>query len=169
MFSILFIFLFFRYFLFRQFNAVGKQGGADGEFHDPSGVACSRDGLLYIADADNHRVQVLHAESGAFVRKVGTQGSGQGQFQYPQGVYLDDDNGLVYVADFSNSRVQVHRQDTLAFVRTIIVTEQGGQASRPLGVCCGAQGLLYVSDWKNRVVQVYERERGTHVKTIGAG
>ena len=71
---------------------IGKQGEADGEFNLPLDVACSRDGLLYAADTGNHRLQVVRADTGAFVRKVGTQGSGQGQFLRPSGVCLDEDN-----------------------------------------------------------------------------
>ena len=147
---------------------IGKKGTADGDFDNPFDVACSRDGLLYATDSDNHRLQVLRADDGAFVRKFGTRGSGQGQFSSPCGVCLDDDKGLVYVADRHNHRVQVHRQDTLAFVRTILVAVgQGGQASRPQGVSCGANDLLYVANFYSHVVEVFERENGTHVNTIG--
>ena len=147
---------------------IGKRGSADGEFDCPIDVACSRDGLLYATDSNNHRLQVLRADDGVFLRKVGTQGSGQGQFSYPRGVCLDDDKGLVYIADAANHRVQVHRQDTLAFVRTILVAAgPRGQASHPRGVSCGANRLLYVVDFNHHVVQVYERETGTHVTTIG--
>ena len=80
-------------------------------------VACSTDELLYAADTGNHCLQVLRSDSGEFVRKVGTEGSGQGQFSSPCGVCLDDDKGLVYVADGDYCQVLVHRQDTLVFVR----------------------------------------------------
>ena len=46
-----------------------------------------RDGVLYVADTDNHRVQKL-TSSGKFLHKFGQIGSGQGQFNLPVSVII---------------------------------------------------------------------------------
>jgi hypothetical protein len=58
-------------------------------------------GNIIVADRDNHRVQVLHAD-GSFVRSFGSRGGGQGQLSSPEGVA-----GNVIVTDRGNHRVQV--------------------------------------------------------------
>ena len=51
----------------------GSQGSAEGQFDFPCGVTADLDGHVVVADADNHRLQVLTQE-GLFVRKFGSKG-----------------------------------------------------------------------------------------------
>jgi len=67
-------------------------------------VATDGSGNVYVADEYNHRIQKFDA-NGAFLTAWGSQGSGDGQFQYPFGVATDG-SGNVYVADEGNSRIQ---------------------------------------------------------------
>ncbi|MFH0952626.1 MAG: T9SS type A sorting domain-containing protein [Patescibacteria group bacterium] len=82
----------------------GEQGSGDGQFNYPHGVAIASDGNVYVADYNNHRIQVFTAD-GTFVSKWGEQGSGDGQFNFPHGVAITT-NGNVYVVDNSNHRIQ---------------------------------------------------------------
>ncbi len=59
---------------------------------------------VYVADTFNHRVQEFNS-SGAYLAQWGSQGSGNGQFNYPFGVATDS-SGNVYVADTRNNRIQ---------------------------------------------------------------
>jgi DNA-binding beta-propeller fold protein YncE len=40
--------------------AFGSEGEGRGQFDDPGGMTTDRQGFIYIADSDNHRVQVFH-------------------------------------------------------------------------------------------------------------
>ena len=84
----------------------GSQGSGQSQFTYPTGICGSADGLVYVADINNHRVQVFNGRDGSFVRMWGSQGSGQSQFNNPEGICFSAD-GLVYVADNGNHRVQV--------------------------------------------------------------
>jgi len=59
---------------------------------------------VYVADADNHRIQRFLA-TGQFLGTWGSQGSGDGQFSYPLGVAVAPD-GTIYIADTDNHRIQ---------------------------------------------------------------
>ena len=53
----------------------------------------------------NNRVQVFDA-AGRFIRKWGSEGTGDGQFDSPAGIAVDG-TGKVYVTESGNARVQV--------------------------------------------------------------
>ena len=59
---------------------------------------------VYVVDTTNNRVQKFDA-SGNFVNTWGSPGTGNGQFDIPSGIAVDN-SGNVYVADTANNRVQ---------------------------------------------------------------
>ena len=130
-------------------------------------------GSVYVADTNNHRIQVFTKE-GRFLRTLGVtavEGSDNYRFNKPHDVCVVD--GYVYVTDSFNHRIQVHSQDG-RFVRTLGVTGLQGkgnhQFSFPIGVCVepGVDGCIYISDWGNKRVQVLTK-KGVYVRTIGVG
>ena len=99
----------------------GSSGSADGRFDEPTGLAFDEgENMLYVADTDNHRIQVFEIISGTicpsgtdeiidgvcFVEEFGSSGSADGKFNSPSGLALDD-NGMLYVADTDNHRIQI--------------------------------------------------------------
>ena len=62
----------------------GAYGSGNGRFYDPHGIAIDDSGNVYVADADNDRIQKFDP-NGAFITKWGTYGSGNGQFYWPVG------------------------------------------------------------------------------------
>ena len=62
-------------------------------------------GLIFVSDEGNHRVQMLN-EFGQYVRSIGSQGYGMGQFIRPRCVYATRSGALV-VSDQDNQRVQL--------------------------------------------------------------
>jgi sugar lactone lactonase YvrE len=79
----------------------------------PNGVAADAQGNVYVVDANNHRIQKFD-NAGRFVTMWGSQGEGNGQFQFVhpasagvnRGYVAVDRQGNVYVSDTYNNRVQ---------------------------------------------------------------
>ncbi|HUV86596.1 MAG TPA: 6-bladed beta-propeller, partial [bacterium] len=59
---------------------------------------------VFVAD-HNDRVQYFTA-SGSFLGKLGTSGSGNGQFNSPADVAFSAKDARLYVADYNNHRIQ---------------------------------------------------------------
>ena len=84
-------------------NDSGIAGTTEGALNSPRNLTIGPDGLVYVADSGNHRIQVFDAD-GRFVRGWGGPGQGQGQFNEPWGIAVDEQ--YVYVADTWNHRIQ---------------------------------------------------------------
>ncbi len=79
-------------------------GQGHGEFAQPGDIAIDRaTGHAYVTDTNAHRVKV-YGSDGQWLRSFGEQGSGNGQFNHPSGVYVTAD--AVLVADQGNRRIQ---------------------------------------------------------------
>ena len=82
----------------------GTKGQEPGQFWNPWGIVCDRDGFLYVTDAGNHRVQKFDRD-GNFETQWGGFGGAPGQFNFPYGIAVDR-RGSIFVLDSSNFRVQ---------------------------------------------------------------
>jgi len=51
-------------------------------------------------------VQALRYSDGSHVRTIGSEGSGNGQFNFPYGVLVDG-QGRIIVSEYVNHRIQV--------------------------------------------------------------
>ena len=89
---------------FKVVGKWGKDGSGNGQFVNAQGIVVDKSGNVYVADTDNHRIQMF-TKTGGFVRKWGTRGTGNGQFDSAADVEIAP-NGTVWVADQQNQRLQ---------------------------------------------------------------
>ena len=83
----------------------------------PHGIAIHRDNL-YVTDIATHAVFRFKIEADMrLVAKLGSRGSGVGQFYCPYGLSVSP-NGDVFIADSGNNRIQI-LDDSLHFQRSI--------------------------------------------------
>jgi outer membrane protein assembly factor BamB len=84
-----------------QVRSWGSRGSATGQFffgaNDRADIAVGDDGLVYVMDGGNHRVQVFQPD-GTFVRHFGSFGTAPGQFMDPINLTVDP-SGDVYLID----------------------------------------------------------------------
>ena len=74
-------------------------------YMEPEGIVEGPDGYIYISDRMDNRVQFF-TKAGSFVRKLGTSGTGNGEFVSPSGLGCSANGGRLYVADVWNDRIQ---------------------------------------------------------------
>jgi DNA-binding beta-propeller fold protein YncE len=89
---------------------VGR-GSGSGKLGLPRGIVVDAGGRVFIVDTSGQGVAVYQAPSPDqsrldFFGLIGTEGAGDGQFEFPNGVAVDG-RGRVYVTDTVNDRVQV--------------------------------------------------------------
>lgn len=93
----------------RQIAAIGR-GMAAGELGLPRGAAVDGRDRLYVSDSTGQALRVYSLEQQSarpkYFGAVGSEGVGDGQFQYPNGVATDA-RARIYVVDWANDRVQV--------------------------------------------------------------
>src|SRR5262245_32014085 len=125
----------------------GTRGSGDGQFTYPFGLATDGTGNLYVADAENNRIQKFSG-AGAYLAQWGGPGagSGDGQFNYPADVATDA-AGNVYVADFYNHRVQKFTATGGYLAQWGSFGAGTGQFSYPIGVATDGAGDVYVSEY----------------------
>jgi DNA-binding beta-propeller fold protein YncE len=89
---------------------VGR-GAGEGNLGLPRGVVTDAHGHVFVADSSGQAVFVFgQLQSGKsrldYLGSFGIQGSGDGQFTFPNGATVDG-SGRIYVTDSANGRVQV--------------------------------------------------------------
>ena len=134
----------------RTIGTRGSSGSGDGQFYSLLGVAVQGD-VLYVADCNNHRVQKL-ATSGEFLSKFGTNGSGDGQLNYPRRICVDA-RGRIFVSEYNNKRVSVF-EPCGAFAYHIT----HNTFSNPWGMAFDLAGNLHVVDQANHTVSIFTPE-----------
>ena len=150
----------------------GGDGGpaTDALIDFPAGIDIAN-GVLYIADAGNHRVRTVDLATGimATLAGTGTAGfSGDGgdplsaALADPRGVAATDDGRSLYVADRSNNRIRIVSLlspliNTFAgsgdteFAGNLIDAGVAGLWS-PLGVATSPFGLVMIADTEHHIV-----------------
>ena len=96
--------------LLQSWGTRGKRGADAKHFNEPTDIAFSPNGDVFISDGyQNNRVVHL-SHDGTFLGQWGTKGGAPGQLHLPHSIAVDA-NGLVYVADRGNLRLQVFQPD----------------------------------------------------------
>jgi len=122
-------------------------------FSQPSDVAVSHDGLIYIVDGVNNKIKVFHHD-GTFAFAFGRKGSLNGQFKFPLGIDIGS-SGKVYIADSGNGRVQIFSSKG-SYINQIKLPSKTKSAD-PTDVAVNESlNRLYVADNDNHYILVYD-------------
>ena len=131
-------------------SSFGSKGSGNGHFQEPWGVAFDSTGNVYVADFNNHCIQVFTAE-GQFLRKF-AMGRGSGNDR-PTGISIDSE-GVVYMTDYGNDCISVFTCEG-KFLTSFGKEGSGpGQFASPRGIAVDKNGVVYVSDVNNNRLQM---------------
>ncbi len=134
------------------------QGSSSTQLNNPGGIFVDRNGNIYVADRDNHRVQRFAAGGGAGQTVAGGNAAGAAlnQLNAPNGISVDH-NGNLFICDQNNHRIVKWAPGATA---GIIVAGGAGAGSAlnrlnsPAGLFVDCTGNIFVADSNNhRVVR----------------
>ena len=134
------------------------EGSLPGEFYVPGQLAISEDGLVFVTDSTNHRVQVLNES--LYIQRSITHDT----LHYPEDVKLTNDE--VYVLSSRDSPC-VHvfsyaGEKIRAFITSGI---QGMQVNTALFFCLDANKNVIISDCGTNDIRVFSQD-GTLITTV---
>lgn len=133
----------------------GKRGTGPGELNLPRDVTIGLDGLLYVVDGGNFRVQVFRPD-GTFVKTFGSIGRQGGQFSRPKEAAIDP-AGNVYIVDSAFGNFQIFTPEGQLLLSVGSRSERDGMAKYmlPSGIAVDGDGRVYMVDQYFRKVDVY--------------
>lgn len=137
-------------------NAFGRNGCGPGQLANPAGLTVDRNGLVWVADSGNDRVQAF-TRDGLPVRMLA------GRLRDPQAVAVDN-TGNVFVADTGNNRVA-----KFAWWGGFVGDLGGGLLDNPRGIAVDNAGHVFVSDTGNQRVARFDANSGKLLNSITDG
>ncbi len=136
------------------------------DFRQPSDVAVSDAGWIYVVDGVNNSIKVFDKD-GSFLFAFGEPGQGGGMFNAPLGLDIDG-SGKVYVADSGNHRIQVFTPKG-EFLFAFNIPAKLGNLADPTDVAVSKDGsLCYIADNDNHYILVYDLLEQKMRTTIGS-
>jgi len=136
-------------------------GPSPTQFNLVHDVVVSNDGIVYVADRNNNRIQVFTPE-GKFVKEafVARETATTNGTVYSFAFSADPQQQFLYVADAGNGRIRVLNRQTLQVVESIgRWGRQAGQFMVPHSIGTDSQGSLYVAEIREGRVQKFVRTR----------
>src|SRR5262245_29595071 len=115
-----------------------KPGDAADQFNTPTDIAVATSGEFYVRDGYGNSRVVKFSREGKFVKEWGKKGTGEGEFNLPHAILLDD-RGRVIVGDRENNRIQVFDADGKFLT-------QWKESGAPFGLFLTADKRLFVAD-----------------------
>ena len=133
----------------------GTRGTGPGELNLPRDVTIGKDGLLYVVDGGNFRVQVFRPD-GTFVSTFGAVGRQGGQFSRPKEAAVDP-QGNVYIVDSAFGNFQIFNPAGQLLLSVGSRSERDGMAKYmlPSGIAIDGDGRVYMVDQFFRKVDIY--------------
>lgn len=136
-----------------------------GQFHSPSDVAVSPQGMVWVVDGLNHCVKAFDRD-GRFVAAYGRQGTNAGEFNSPLGLSVGA-SGRVYVADSGNHRVQILNSNG-QFLASLALPPRNNKPADPTDLVADeAAHACYIVDNDNHRLLHFDLQTSKVVQSYG--
>ena len=116
----------------------------------PVDIIFTNDDEVLVADAQNHRLQQFNVKTGNFVKSFGKKGTGDGDFNVPCSVCMND-SGKIVVTDVCNDRVQVLTEDG----EHLLTFGYDGELNGPVQ-CIYWRDAYIVSSYKSHILNIFD-------------
>lgn len=142
---------------------IGSQGSQALQYAFPDYFIQGPDGLYYVADTGNNRIQILD-RAFEYKHTINHWGLLRKGFANPRYIAFNSQEAM-FVTDWGNHCIRVFWKWQLKFS----FGKKGnrpGEFHNPIAVAVGQDGQVYVSDFKNHRIQVFDRH-GNHIFCFG--
>ena len=134
---------------YRYVRQWGSEGSGNGEFNKPLDIAIDSHDNVYVADAQNGRIQKFNS-SGNFITQWNAAGSG-----VPQGIAVDSHDN-VYITDTNNNQVQKFDSNG-NFIMAWGYDASGEMLfENPQGIAIDSSDDVYVTDIGLNLIQKFD-------------
>lgn len=128
-----------------------------GGFSHPYSVLADAHDHVVVADSHNHRIKILSLK-GEVLKTFGSQGTVEGQFNFPYCLALSRKGNLIVVSDGQNHRVQVVTPSGKLARSFGGFGDEVGRLNHPHGVAIDNSDRIYVADSGNSRIQIFSHE-----------
>lgn len=135
-------------------DRMGEHGNEPLQFSRPQSFCVDQEGLLWVADSCNHRIQVIDWREAKpkSVAIHGELGDLAGQFRFPYGLALGKDNTMI-VSEYGNHRVQKLDRTGKSLTSWGAAGSVSGALNQPWAAAIDSENRVYVVDSGNNRVQ----------------
>ena len=128
-----------------------------GGFSHPYSVIVDSHDHVLVADSHNHRIKILSSK-GEILKTFGSQGTIEGQFNFPYCLALSRRGNLIVVSDGQNHRVQIVTPSGKLAKSFGGFGDEVGKFNHPHGVAIDSDDRIYVADSGNSRIQIFSHE-----------
>jgi DNA-binding beta-propeller fold protein YncE len=143
---------------FSYSHTVGRNEFAGTGFRNPVDLALGANDVVYVVNRsyenrpDGVRVSVCTLDE-HLIREFGSHGEGDGEFVWPTGIALDDEEN-VYISDEWLNRISLFDKDGKFLSKWGKAGSGDGELNRPAGLAI-SNDALFVSDSRNHRIQKF--------------
>lgn len=127
----------------------GGAGSGNGQFNNPTGIACDGSGFVHVLDTGNLRVQKFDPATGGYLGQVGIASSGCFDLEI-------DGAGNFYMLNASAPQLRVFAPNGTLLGSFGSVGTGNGQFTNPTDLALGDLFTVYVADASNATVQKFQ-------------
>ena len=128
-----------------------------GGFSHPYSVIVDSHDHVLVADSHNHRIKILSLK-GDILKTFGSQGTIEGQFNFPYCLALSRRGNLIVVSDGQNHRIQIVTPSGKLAKNFGGFGDQIGKLNHPHGIAIDLDDRIYVADSGNSRIQIFSHE-----------